>query len=255
MLNNNLQTTSVTKHITGSANGQSINQYVRLQLGSTNAAQWLVTLKQTNSDVITESIGTPTEGYVRYVKASTSQKHADGSAYNFSPVINVWAKADAGTASTLKQLFGQTLLDMSTVPTPPIGNVSPAQRENIVQFMRDQTAFTPDYKTMQRKEVDGRKVYVYKVSVKLAPYLRMMQAFARDVGLRDLDSIDPSQYQSSPPVNLVFEVDAAGHQLRAVSYVDQGFTQTYSGYGITTPIQVPTKTISVTELQTRLKKL
>lgn len=259
MMENNLQTSSVTKHIVGGANGQTVSQYVRLQLGSTNASQWLVTIKQADSKATTESIGTPKGDYVRYLelKAPANKKHADGSAYNFSSVINVWAKADAGSTSAPQQLFSQTILDMITapIPTPPIGNVSPENQQNITKFMRDQTVFMPDYKTMQRKELDGRKVYVYKVSVKLAPYIRMMQAFAHDVGLRDLDSIDPLQYQSAPPVKLIFTVDAAGHQLRAVSNESQGYTQSYSDYGLTTPIQIPAKTISFTELQTRLQKL
>lgn len=257
MLASNLQTSSVTKHQQQKGGGQSMTQDARLQLGSTNAADWLVAIKQSGSDVTTESIGTPTTGYIRYVHASTDQKHANGEAYDFSKVLNVWGKADAAdkNSSTLTQLFSQTVLDLGTAPLPPIGNLSPDNSQNIMQFMQDQSIFTPDYKTMKREKQAGRRVYIYTVSVKLEPYVRMMQAFARDSGLHSLDSINPSQYQSAAPVSLVFTVDSQAHQLRQVSYRAANFTESYSDYGLVLPIQVPTHTIPVSELQTRLQKL
>jgi hypothetical protein len=205
--------------------------------------------------VVTESIGTPTTGYVRYIKADTSQKRADGSPYDFSKVINVWAKADSSSAQTLKQLFSQTVLDIGTVPTPPIANLPKDQRENLLQFMKDQKVFTPDTKTMQRKKIDGREVYVYDVQVSLSAYLRMMQSFAHNIGLTDLESADPSQFQSEAPITMKLTIDAAGRYLRELSYPEQNFTQEYSGYGIVKPVNIPEKTISVTELQSRLQTL
>jgi hypothetical protein len=254
-MENNLQTSSVIKHVSVTQNGQGLDQYIRLQLGSTNAAQWLVTLKQANSNVVTESIGTPTTGYVRYVKANTSQKRADGSTYDFSKVINVWAKADDNSKQTLKRLFSQTVLDIGTVPTPPIANLPKDQRDNLLQFMNDQKVFAPDFNTMKRKTIDGREVYVYDVQVNLSAYLRMMQAFARNIGLKDLESADPAQFQTEAPVKLRLTIDAAGRYLRELSYPEQDYKQEYSGYGIVNPIAIPDKTISVTELQTRLQSL
>ncbi len=254
-MENNLQTSSVTKHTSVTQNGQGLDQYIRLQLGSTNAAQWLVTLKQINSNVVTESIGTPTTGYVRYVKADTSQKRTDGTAYDFNNVINVWAKADASSEQTLKQLFSQTVLDIGTVPTPPIANLPKEQRDNLLQFMKDQKVFAPDIKTMQRKKIDGREVYIYDVEVNLSAYLRMMQSFARNIGLKDLESADPTQFQSEAPIKMKLTIDAAGRYLQELSYPEQNFKQEYSGYGIVKTVIIPNKTISVTELQSRLQSL
>ncbi len=254
-MENNLQTSSVTKHTSVTQNGQGLDQYIRLQLGSTNAAQWLVTLKQINSNVVTESIGTPTTGYVRYVKADTSQKRTDGTAYDFNNVINVWAKADASSEQTLKQLFSQTVLDIGTVPTPPIANLPKEQRDNLLQFMKDQKVFAPDIKTMQRKKIDGREVCIYDVEVNLSAYLRMMQSFARNIGLKDLESADPTQFQSEAPIKMKLTIDAAGRYLNDLNYSDQNFKQEYSGYGIVKPVIIPNKTISVTELQSRLQSL
>lgn len=256
MLANNLQTTSVTKQQKQGSGAQSVTQTVRLQLGSTNAADWLVEIKQANSNVTTESIGTPKAGYVRYLSASTQQKRSNGQAYDFSKVLNVWGKADnKDSTNVLNQLFGQTMLDIGTAPLPPIGNLSPEARQNVLQFMHDQSVFTADYAHVKTGTVDGRPVYIYPVIIKLEPYLRMMQAFARDSGLHQLDSIDPTQYRTAPAVKMSFKVDRWSHQLRQVQYDAVKFSQTYTDYGLQLPIQLPNHTIPVTKLQSQLQKL
>ncbi|MEO6513136.1 MAG: hypothetical protein ABIR37_00460 [Candidatus Saccharimonadales bacterium] len=255
MLTNNLRTSSVTKYEKTSNGSQTAQQYVRLQLGGTNAAQWLVSISQPGLNVTTESIGTPTTGYVRYVNATSGKKDANGKAVDFSSILNIWGKAAPKEQSSLTQLFSQSILDIGTVPAPPIGNVTPEQQENITTFMSQQGVFTPNYQTMQRKMLDGREVYVYDVSVKLAPYVRMMQVFASNIGLKDLQSLDPTQYQSAQPIKLTMSVDASSHQLKQITYAQSGFTETYSDYGLSTPIAVPGKTIPASELQSRLQKL
>lgn len=256
MLANNLETTSVTKQQKQGSGAQSVVQTVRMQLGGTNAADWLVKIKQANSNVTTESIGTPQVGYVRYLAASTKQKHTNGKGYDFSKLLNIWGKADPkDSKNVLNQLFGQTLLDISTAPLPPIGNLQPDDRQNVLQFTHDQSVFNADFDKVTTGTVDSRPVYVYPVSVKLEPYLRMMQAFARDSGLHQLDSLDPSQYRSAQPVKLTIKVDRWSHQLRQVQYDTAKFTQSYTDYGLELPIQIPEHTIPVSELQTKLQKL
>ncbi|HET8709652.1 MAG TPA: hypothetical protein VFL85_05250 [Candidatus Saccharimonadales bacterium] len=256
MLANNLQTTSVTKQQKQGNGSQSVTQTVRLQLGSTNATDWLVTINQANSRVTTESIGTPNAGYVRYLSASTKQKRANGKAYDFSKLLNVWGKADTkDSKNVLNQLFSQTMLDIGTAPLPPLGNLQPDDRQNILDFMQEQSVFNADYNKVTTGTVDGRPVYIYPVTVKLEPYLRMMQAFARDNGMRQLDAIEPSQYRTAPAVKMTFKVDRWSHQLRQVQYDTAKFSQTYTDYGLKLPIQIPRQTIPVTDLQNRLQKL
>lgn len=257
MLENNLQVSSVTKHEYLSDTSQTVDKYIRLQLGSVNASQNVQTtsLKQQATAVTTESVGTPTQEYVRYVKLTSNQKQANGRPIDFRNVLNVWGKVDATNQATPPVQFSQSLLDVGTVPAPPIGNVTPEQKENITQFIRDQSVFMPDYATMQRTTFEGRRAYVYDVSVKLAPYVRMMQAFASDIGLHELDSLDPTSYQSAPPIKITLTVDTASHHLRQIAYKQSGFTETYSDYGLSAPITIPTKTIPASELQARLQKL
>lgn len=255
MLANNLTTTSVTKRALAGTTSQGIEQVARLQMGSTNAADWLVTARQSGSVVATESIGTPTTGYIRYLKISTLQRSTSGKSFDFSSVLNKWGKADGKTDTTLNDLFSQTLLDISSAPVPPIGNLPTTERENILAYNRDEKVFTPDYSKVKRETVNGRNVYTYQVAVKLGAYVRMMQAFAHDLGLTSLDTIDPSQYSTVPPITISISIDQASHQLARVAYANSGFSQDYSSWGLLTPIATPKAVLTTTELQDRITAL
>jgi hypothetical protein len=253
MLANNLTTSSVTKQAGASGNGRSVEQYVRLQMGNTNAAAWLVMAKQNGSSVTTESLGTPSAGYIRYTEIA--QQKSKSRPLDLHNVLNVWGKGDGKTDTSLNQLFAESVLDVSTAPLPPIGNLSSERRQSILDYIRSQSVFAPSYKNVKHEKVNGREVYTYSVPVRLGAYVRMMQAFAHDLGIHSLDTIDPSQYATVQPITLTMSVDRASHQLVKVSYPGSGFVQSYTDWGLTTPITIPQQTISTSELQHRLQAL
>ena len=255
MLANNLTTTSVTRSATAGAGSQNIEQIARLEMGTMNAADWIVTAKQAGSTVMTENIGTPTGGYIRYIRITSAQKTKNGKAFDFSPAVGVWGKSDGVTDTALNDLFSQTLLDISSVPAPPIGNLPSSQQENILAYMRTEQIFVPDYAKVKRETINGRGVYTFPVAVKLGAYVRMMQAFAHDLGLTDLDTIDPSQYSTVPPLDITMSVDRASHELARITYPTNGFSQTYAEWGLITQTVIPSKTITTTELQQRILDL
>jgi hypothetical protein len=252
MLANNLSASSVTKYVKAGNKDSDVSQYVRLQMGGTNAAQWLVSARQTGASVTTENVGTPHVGYIRYIHIATSHKNKNGAAYNFHNLLNVWGKGDERDSS-LSHLFDQSILDLSSAPLLPIGNLQPEQRQRILSYISTQKVFIPSYKDMKRETIDGRRVYTYQVSVHLGPYVRVMQAFAHDVGVTSLDAIDPNQYAQAPPLTLSVSVDRGSHQLTKISYASTGFSQTYSDWGLRTPIVVPRTTIPASELQRRIQ--
>lgn len=255
MLASNLETTSVTRTVTAGNSMQSIDQTVRLEMGGTNAADWLVAERQNGASVTYERIGTPTAGYVRYIKLAPSAEVASSKHLNLTSILNVWARTDDKTSTDLQLLYGQTLFDVMNAPTPPIGNMPDSQRENILAFIRDQKVFTPDYGSVKSETVGGRNVYTYTVSVPLAAYIRMMQAFAHDLGMNTLDTLDPEQYVNLQPIKMTMSVDRVSHQLVKLAYGNSGYVQTYGDWGQVTPITMPAHTITTTELQTRLQAL
>lgn len=255
MLATNLTTPSVTKVAAVSAGSQHIEQYARLEMGNTNAADWLVAAGQNNASVSTESIGTPTTGYIRYTHITTDQRMANGTPYDFSKVLNLWGKSDGTTDPSLDHLFSQTMLDISNAPLPPIGNLPEAKRQELLNYMSAQQIFAPSYGSVKRTNVHGHAVYTYQVAVKLGAYVRMMQAFAHDLGIADLDTIDPSQYSTVPPITMTMSVDRLSHQLIEASYASSGFSQQYTDWGLLTPITIPHANLTTSELQSRIQAL
>jgi hypothetical protein len=254
MLQSNLSTTGVTKYETQTGSGQTLDQTARLWLGSSNISDWVVNLKQSStSGITTESIGTPTAGYVRYTNIVTTQKQANGTPFDFSNVEKLWAKAQPSDNSTLSSLFSQSLIDVGTAPIPPIANLPQSEQAQLMSYIKTQQIFTTNYQTMHRTRLHGRRVYVYTTQVKLYPYVVMMQQFAKDLGLTTLASADPTQFASSAPVTLQLTVDSASHELTRVVFPAASFEEDYSDYGLGNPVSVPKTTISLTALQSRLK--
>lgn len=254
MLTNGLETTSVTKHLIASTSSQSVNQYVRLEMGSTNATDWVVTATQSNTSVTSDSIGTLTTGYIRYTDISTQPGIQTKSA-NYKNVLDVWGKADGKTDVSLGQLFSNTLLDISNAPIPPIGNVTDAERRALVNYDQNQNVFEVNYNQVKSASIDGQAVYDYPVAVHLGPYVRMMQSFAHSLGITSLESIDANQYSTLAPVDLTLSVNKVSHQLVEIYYPTTGFAQSYSDWGLLTPIPIPLHSISTTALQNRIQSL
>jgi hypothetical protein len=254
MLTNSLDTNSVTKQLIASTNSQSINQIVRLEMGSTNAAEWLVTVSQSNTSVTSDSIGTPTTGYIRYtsiaIHPSTVSKAAE-----FKSLVNVWGKDDGKTDVSLGTLFNKTLLDILNAPLPPIGNITGSERQSLVSYDLNQNVFTVNYAQVKSANFEGQNVYIYPVAVHLGPYVRMMQSFAHSLGITDLESYNPDQFSTLAPVELNISVNKLSHEMVEVSYPANGFIQTYSDWGLLKSVPIPSKTIPTTILEARIQSL
>ena len=134
-------------------------------------------------------------------------------------------------------------------------NFQVARRRNILDYMASQHIFVPSYKDAKHEKVNGRDALTYSVAVHMGPYVRMMQVFAHDLGLTSLDTIDASQYSTVPPLTMTLSVDRASHQLLSASYKDTGFSQSYTDWGLSTPISKPKTTITTTELQSRVQSI
>jgi hypothetical protein len=201
--------------------------------------------------VTTDSIGTPTKGYVRYTNITPAKNKQA-----VNDLLGVWAEADAGsTTSSLPNLFASSLLDLNAAPVPPVGNPTPATRNEMLSYIKTQNVFAADYSKVTNGVINGRKVENFPVSVKLAPYIALMQAFASSYNLKQLERLSASQYQSAAPVKLTIAVDKLSHQMVRVTYTTTGFSETFTDYGIERHVTLPAHTISQDALQQRLKNV
>ena len=262
MVENSLSTRGVTIEIAQTNDQSSIRQLVQMELGPTDRAHSLTTLKQGATEVKTEIIGTRDTDYTRYRSIKTNQKNAAGKPLNVSKVANVWAKSDGAqqseTQSSSHQLFAQALLGIGlpvgSVPVP-VGEVTPEQRGDMVRRIRGENIYGTSFDKAKKERKDGHLQYTYDVKIQTILYVRMMKDFARSLGLHELDQVDPNLYQTAEPLHVKLIVDAQSRQLVGVENQQAGYKQTYQGYGLPLKVEVPKRPISSAELQRRLTEL
>ncbi len=252
MLNNNLATTSVTGHIIQTGQGQSLDQYTQKQFGAENLAHSLITLKQTggvaDATVRSETIGTPTADYSRYLSIESQQRTAKGKPIDTSNLIGVWAKADIKNSQTVSsQSFRQSLLGIV-----PFANLNSQQRRNIIQLMRDKNVYDISKSPVKSEVVNGRQAFVYDVTINPQGYLDVTIQVIKDMGLGDI-GLNSSQYDNSPNFKAQFTVDKLSRQLIKISYPASGQQVTFSSQGLEQAVTLPTQTITMTELQKRIQ--
>lgn len=261
MVSNSLSTKGVTIETNQSADGSSIKQVVQMELGNTYKAHSLTTLKQQGTEVKTEIIGTRDTDYTRYRSINTDQKNAQGKELDTSKVINVWSKSD-GTQQTAQtsssyQLLAQAVLGIGLPvgSTPvPIGEVSSGEREDLLRQIKSENVYETNFKDAKKERKDGKLLYTYETKIQTILYVKLMKAFAKDIGMTELDGVDPNSYQSSEPLSVKLTVDAHSRQLVGVD-TGQGYKQTYAGYGLPLKVSIPKNPISGAELQQRLSQL
>lgn len=256
MLENSLSTGSVvveSRQITGRG---SIKQLIHMDTAQAGQAHSLTTLTQGTTSVQTEVIGTRTTDYTRYTRITSDKK------IDFSKLRNIWAKSEdtqqSNTQASGHQLFAQAVLGvglpLGSVPVP-IGDLTPVQRENLMRYIRNQNVYQPSWQTVKKERKNGRLYYTYPVKIQTILYVSLMKRFANYQGLSELDAVDPNTYQSAAPLELKLTVDAYTHQLVAVDFGTQDYTQRYVSYDLPLHARVPTQFITSTELQERLSKL
>lgn len=258
MLDNNLSTSSVTRHITQTpeqTGGSSVDQYTRLQMGSQNATKSAVTLSQgdgsSQSIVKSESIGTQSNDYSRYLSVQTEQKGSNGQPLDFSSILGIWGKTDDAEAGAAPQVsyYRQAYLG-SVVPFAQL----PAQaRGDVVQNLRDSNVYEVDYSNVRHEQREGQSVLSFPVKISPKSYVEQLVKILGYTGL-DASGLDPSVYANARQIEATFYINPVSRQLVSVVY-SGGQEETYSSYGLILPIDLPKDTIPFSELQQRIQSI
>lgn len=258
MLENNLSTTGVSKHITQTSGGTQLDQTLASTFGTQNAVHAVTTLKSAKSTVKTETISTPTRDSVRYTDIATMQKTAAGKPFDFSAILGKWAASDlqnTSNTSSATGLFAQTALGVLGGNLLPQGNISADQRKDLLKRLHNEVVFDTSYTDIKKTKQNSRPIYTYTVSIQPVAYVGFEKAFAQYLGLKVLDGVDPNKYQGESAIKVTVSVDAWSHQLTAISFPGQNHQEHYSSYGVAAPLSTPNATITGRELQQLLSKI
>lgn len=262
MLGNSLKTSGVNREVTRVAQGNLVNEQIAVSLGGQNRSKTITTVSrgsgQQQAKVVTESIGTLQDDYGRYTNIDTKEAGPSGTPLDFREILNIWGKSDqaASGQKNSASFFNDALIGNIIVP---VANLNGKDRQALLQQIAADKVYEVDYSGVRREERNGRRVYVYPVSVHPKPYIVMMQKLTKDIGLGAVEGLDASSYEGASAIKLELTVDVLSRQLVQVTYPssqnEPGRQEEYTGYGLKMQIDVPKETIPLSELQERLQNL
>lgn len=254
-IDQSLQTTGVTLNSTSMQGEASLEQHLQYSLGTQNRALVSTTLRQGGAVVTTETLGTIGADYTRYAHVQTERTATDGGPIDLSNVLNVWAKTEqpAGSSQTLSQTILGLSVPLGSIPVP-IGNLSSEQRNKLVNQIKNEGVYEVSFKDVKKEKKDGRLYYTYTVKIQSIPYVHLMKEFAKQIGLKDLEQVEPNDYQGEP-LTVEIKVDARARQIVEVYVSLADARQRFTSYDIPVSVEAPTDSVSAEELQRRLNEL
>lgn len=255
MIGQSFTTTGVTLNSTVQQGEASLEQHLQYSLGAQNRALASTTLRQGGAVVTTETLGTIGADYTRYAYIQTERTSTKGGPLDLSNILNVWAKTEqpAGRSS----LLGQTILGLSlplgSIPVP-IGNLNTEQRNKLINQIKNEGVYEVSFKDAKKEKQSGRLYYTYEVKVQSIPYVHLVQEFAKQLGLHDLEQLDPNDYQGDP-LTVQIKVDARAKRIVEVYVPSVDSRQQFTSYDIPVSVEPPAESVPADELQQRLNNL
>jgi hypothetical protein len=240
MINNNLATSGVTKEIIkGQASGNN-DETTQTVFTPDIIVRDIrrIDLPATKTKVTIETIGTTSTDYQHYLKVD--RRGGNGKPLNYSSIYNLWIKNEDSTGGQAQLVnsafFGATLF----------GNLDAANRATISNQLM--SAYKVNYDSVRKSSRSSRKLYTYDVTVMMRQYAASAHTYAATLGLPIAAQINPNLYSKNAQLHVVMTVDVLSRQLKIVKYLNQGVTESYSGYGAAPEIRLPAKTVPASEL-------
>lgn len=250
MLDKSMQTTSVNRTVSQSSGDSSVEQKIQTAFTPKVVTRSVTNLSELSdtgrTNVTTETIGTATEDYVQYtdIKIQNSTKKQ-----NFDNVLNTWGKR----TSDPKSGQGAAFLNEALFVVVPFGNLNADQRRQI----KDEINKTNLYKATESKTeyVNGRPVLNYTVDLDPKALVGMLSKYVDITGVGSKADLDPANYQDASKIRIAMQIDVLSRHLRSIDFVSSGRKEAYSSYNLASQTALPTKTIDVNELQSRLSSI
>lgn len=250
MLSRSLETDSVTRQVTQDEASRSVNQTYYISFSPETVIESSSTIDQVGQDrskssVTTRTIGERDTDYVQYSEINVPQSL--GSKNDFSKVLNQWAKRQNKQESGEQAQF----LNEAIFTFIPFGNFSQENRTELINLIKQAQVYK-----ISRSETsyqNGRPMMDLTVSIKPKALIEVLREYAAISGLGQQDLLDPSQYEKASDVSVQIKIDMLSRHLTNIDFPGETRKETYGSYGLNRNVSVPTGTISVEELQSRLQ--
>lgn len=248
MLGGRLKLGGTSSQTLQAGGGQQLSQQTRLVTGPYNAARSVSTLQIEQpqpASITTETIGTPTADYIRYLFISAGR---GSSGYN--DLINTWGRSEGANGLTNGQLYNQAVLG-----AVPAANLPASLRQPLLKRLIDGDIYTIDYSATNRILKSGRPTYVYQANLHPGAYVRFLKDFGVATGLNQLANVDAERFAQAPPIALKIGVDVWSRNLVFLDFAGADRRQQYGGFGNRTPIRPPAVSVPLEQLQQKVQSL
>jgi hypothetical protein len=249
MISSSLSTNSFAKEVTQNASGQYLSQYTVIETGGHDISESVTKIDTPSQKtyVTTESIGTPSSDYEEYTHISTGVTDSKKTTPKFGPAIGVWGSS-VGSTTTNGQLFNSTILGYI-----PIGDLTSPQKASLIKLIKTDNVYK--FSTnVKKKTVDGRLRYTYKVVLNPVAYIEMIKQFGADLGLNQLSTVS-DESMGETPLPFYVTVDVLSRHLVSITASGSNRIESFSSYGINTQINIPKKTVPISQLEELLESL
>ena len=245
MLANNLSTEGFTRDTSQAAcvpNSQGTN-IIQTSFSPSPTIHCITHINNGSIKLTIESIGNTGGDYQRYSFVQTSAATAKQDKY--SKIYDMWIK-NSGSPSAQPNLYGQLL------NTPVLfANLTQSQRQELISSLSN--VYKVDYKNVAKERSGLRETYTYNVEVPLKKFATTEKTYADILNLPIASRINPQSYPDSSSVAVKFSVDVLSRHLKQVQF--QSVTETYSSYGVAPIVNIPTKTVSLQQLQNAFQSI
>lgn len=252
-LNNSLRTPSITRKVVQNQGTSGVEQvsYISFRQpdpsANTRTVIYQATNNNTTASVTTETIGTNNADYVRYT--DIKEAGGDDGTGGLGDLIGAWAQRnDNGEAVPGGNL---TFFNEGLFSIIPFGNLDKESREGVLSLIESKNLY--QYTSAERKFSDGRLVYDYSFNINPTDLIEVLKYYMDITGNGDPAQLDPAEYENAPPIQIIVTVDVLSRQVTAIQY-PQGRIENYSGYGLYRPVEIPSETIPIEQLQQRAQQ-
>lgn len=248
MLKANLSTQSVTRATVSQDQGGPVEKTEQISFVPAMASRTVVTISQESADgvtnVVSETIGTTTRDYSRYIKIETPQKNAEGKALDYTSVINRWGE------SASPQAYQQATLGLI-----PFANLRQADLNAALASFDNKKVYDIDYAKVEPKRLDGKSALIFTVKINTAAYVEVLKDLSKKAGFSEFKDLNPADYKDSAPIEVKLTIDKLSRHLMVAEYVGSSQKETYSSYGLSAPITLPKMTMPIESLQQQIQEI
>lgn len=250
MLEKSLQTTSTVRTEQEMSGINSSERTVYMEFTPESFVQVITQLEEINEQAKTsvevETIGTRDADYVRYNDVEVTGGRASG---NFESILGQWAKRESNPQTGQAVSF----LNDALFTAVPFGNLDSEQRREVINEIKRVNLYK--YRDAKTVWQGGRPVIEYTLEVEPKALVQVLATYVKVTGAGSSAALDPAAYENAQQVRLRMSVDALSRHVKTIQFQNTERVENYAGYNMRRKVELPSKTIGIDELQSRLQSV